>query len=362
VEGKFFVWQQAEIDALLGDDAALFAAAFGVTKAGNWHEMPGDTVLSVVSTEAEVAQRFGLTEAEVGKRLAAAKQRLYAVRQRRVPPACDDKVLVAWNGMVIASLAQAHKALGEPRYLAAAQRAADFVLREMRDDKGRLYRTWRGGAARLNGYLEDYAYLADALLHLFEADFDPRWLLAARDLLRLIDQHFRDKLDGNFYFTSDDHPELIARSKTVEESAIPSGAAMAIMAFARAGLLLEDQAFVDIARQALEANHMFLTRYPTAVMTMLQSVDLLLGNPREVVIAGAPAAAGTVGFLARLRGRWPVGHVVTLIHPGNRAALVALVPGHAHKVAIADRPTAYVCKFGVCEAPVVDASELKLDR
>jgi uncharacterized protein len=360
VEGKYFVWTKAEIDALLAADAPLFSAVYGVTAHGNWHEMKEVTVLSKVLTEAEAAKKFKTTEKNVLERLTAARKVLYDVRQRRVPPLKDDKVLAAWNGMAITAMARGYTALGDERYRAAAQRAAGFVLDNMRQKNGRLFRSWRKGEAKLEAYLSDYGYLADGLVHLFEADFDPRWLSGAKDFLAIVEKHFLDKLDGNFYFTADIHEELVARSKNVQESSIPSGASMVIRAFVRAGLLLADQKLVGMGRNALEANHAVLDKYPAYAVTMLQACDLLLNDPREVVIAGELEDPGTQAFLQRLRKRWPVAHVTTVLHSGNKDALQELVESHGGKTARDGKPAAFVCRFGVCEAPVTDAAAMKL--
>ena len=241
VEGKFFVWTEAEIDAALGEASPLFKSAYGVTASGNWHEMPGVTILSQVLTTTELAEKHELAEPEVVDRLAASRQILLELRRGRVPPLLDDKVITAWNGMAIAALARAYTALGEEKYLRAAQKAAGFVLDEMRREDGRLLRTWRLDEAKLDAYLVDYGFLTDGLLHLFEADFDPRWLGATKELLTVVENHFRDPEDGSLFFTADDHETLIARTKDITDGAIPSGAALVIGSFVRGGLLMVDE-------------------------------------------------------------------------------------------------------------------------
>ena len=360
VEGKYFVWTKAEIQKVLGDEAALFSAVYGVTDHGNWHEMKDVTVLSKMLTEAEAAKMFNTTEADVLKRLTAARKLLYDVRAKRVPPLKDDKILAAWNGMAITAMARGYLVLGDERYLKAAQKAAGFVLEHMRQKNGRLFRTWRKGQAKIQAYLTDYGFVSDGLLHLFEADFDPRWLGGAKALLAIVEKHFLDKLDGNFYFTADDHEKLVARSKSVQESSTPSGSSMAIRAFIRAGLLLADQKLVGIGRNALEANHAVLDKYPAYAVTMLQGCDLLLNDPREVVVAGELADAGTQAFLKKLRKQWPAAHVTTVLHSGNRDALKKLVAAHDGKGPEDGKSAAYVCRFGVCEAPITDVKEMKL--
>src|SRR5690606_6135521 len=235
-EGRFFVWREDELVAAAGEDADLARAHFGVSAAGNFE---GRNVLTLAKTAEELAAETGRPVEELRARLAAPRQRLLAARRARVAPGTDDKVLVAWNGLAIAAFAEASMRLDDAAAQRAGRRAADFVLGAMLAD-GRLLRSWRDGAARHNGCLEDYAFLSDGLLSLFEADGDPRWLGAARELLARVRAHFLDPSDGAFCNTSDDHEALVARSKSVSESSTPSGGAVAALAFLRAGLLCGD--------------------------------------------------------------------------------------------------------------------------
>ncbi len=179
VEGKFFVWTKGEFEAVLGTEAPLAAAWYDVTAMGNWE---GHSIPRTPRTLADVAAEFGLDAEEAATRLAAARARLYAARLRRVPPGLDDKVLTSWNGLMIGAMAEGARVLGEPRYLAGAARAADFALAELRGPDGRLLRSWRRGNAHLNAYLEDYAFLGNGLVDLYEAGGGERYLAAARDL------------------------------------------------------------------------------------------------------------------------------------------------------------------------------------
>jgi uncharacterized protein YyaL (SSP411 family) len=208
------------------------------------------------------------------------------------------------------------------------------------------------------GYLEDHAFLCDALLSLFECDFDPRWLEAARSLLGTMRKHFRDGTDGNFWFTADDHEELLARTKSVSESSTPSGIAMAAHSFLRAGLLLGDEELYGIGMGVLRANAALLERMPIACPSLVLALQFHLGDPREVVIAGEPDDAATKEMLKVVRRQFPPHRVVVLLHKGNRKALEAMSPLFQGKEEM-DGPTAYVCRRGVCEAPVTDPKRLK---
>ncbi len=356
VEGRFFVWQLDEAKALLGDDLPVAAARWGITEQGNWEHR---NVLWKALPVAAAAERAGLPPAAAAAALERARQKLLAARQQRVAPPTDDKVLTAWNGMAITALCRGHQVLGERRWLQAAQKAADFALRELLRD-GRCLRSWHSGQARHQGYLEDHAYLCDALLTLFESDGDPRWLRAARGLLQAMQEHFRDDADGGFFFTADDHEELLARSRSVSESSQPSGTAMAAMAFLRGGLLLGDEALYEVGVQALRANAAALREMPAACSGLVLALQFHLGDPREIVIAGEPDDPRTQALLAAVRGRFAPHVVVALVHHGNRDALLELSEVFRGKTPVDGVPAAFVCRRGVCEAPVTDPARLVL--
>ena len=342
VEGKFFVWSLAEVETLLGDDAEEACAALGVTAAGNWE---GANVLHLTADAPTTAS------------FAKSRARLFEVRSARVRPATDDKVLVAWNGLAIEALCDGYRALGDARYLEAASRAAGFLLDNCVAD-GRVRRSWQGGAAPLPGYLDDHGALANALLSLFECDGDPRWLAAGQGVLEATVAHFSAE-DGSFFYTADDHEQLLARAKSASEGATPSGLALASRALLRAGLLLGDPALYERGVQVLRANHATLRDAPTAAPSLLRAAQFHLGAPREVVVVGP---AGDRRTEALLQAAWAFDgrpRVVAHLHDGNRAALAARSPFFVGKEAGAEgAPRAYVCERGVCKAPVTDVAAL----
>ena len=362
VEGKFFVWSEAEIDAALGEELAPLAKArYGITAGGNWE---GHNILVRAAELGELAKRFDLPVDEVEQRLETARQQLLKLRGQRVAPGTDDKILAAWNGLAIAGFAAGYQVTEDERYLEAARDAASFVMASMRDpgDNGRLLRTWRRGEASLQGYLEDHAFMAEALLLLFECDFDPRWLRDAVVLLESIRAHFLDAEDGSFFFTADDHEELIARTKSITESSTPSGIASAVRAFQRAGLLLGRDDLYAVGQRALRAHHEILSRLGVAAPTMMLAADFQLGDPQEVVIAGEPDSPSTRSMLRAVRSSYPPHRVVLLVHEGNQAALEELAPSIVRgKITIDGATTAYVCRRGTCQAPVTRVADLKLD-
>ncbi len=354
VEGKFFVWQQREVDALLGDDAALARARFGITAAGNWEHT---NVLTLAMDVPALCKQLGREPAAVERGVAAVRAALFAARSERVPPATDDKVLAAWNGMALRALASGYRVLGDERYRDAARDAATFVVRELVHD-GRALRAWHGGVARHAGVLEDHAALADGLLAVFEIDPDPRWPQTARALLRTIAARFRAD-DGGLWSTADDHEQLLARTRVAWDGSTPSGTSLAVQAFLAAGLLLGDEQLYGHGVAALRANHELLAKTPAAAPGLVRGLQFHLGDPREVVVAGEPGDARTQALLrAAWRGllRAPV---VAHVHDGNRGALEKLSPVFAGKQPVGGEPAAYVCRRGVCEAPVTEPAKLE---
>jgi uncharacterized protein len=220
-EGATYVWAKAEVDDLLGESSALFADAYGVTAEGNWE---GKTILSRIRGDEALARDHGLEVDEVRRRLAAARATLLEARSRRPQPGRDEKVLAAWNGLAVAAFAEAARAFERDDYRAAAERAADLILTRLRDENGRLRRSYKDGQARQAGVLEDYSHVADALLALYETTFDERWFVATRELADAMLDHFADAA-GGFFDTAADHEALITRPKGLQDNAMPSGSA-----------------------------------------------------------------------------------------------------------------------------------------
>jgi uncharacterized protein YyaL (SSP411 family) len=238
IEGKFFVWSPGEVQAVLTDpeDARRFCVFYDVTPAGNWEHT---NVLNRPKSDAAVAQELGITEQELRESLARARPILYAARAKRVPPGLDDKIITAWNGMMISSMAEAGRVFGEERYAAAARGAADFILGSLTRPDGGLYRTYREGKAHLDGYLEDYAYLVEALIDLYESGAEERYLTEAARLADRMVADFADEEQGGFFTTARAHESLIIRSREGPDGATPSGNAVAASGLARRGFLDE---------------------------------------------------------------------------------------------------------------------------
>jgi uncharacterized protein YyaL (SSP411 family) len=352
VEGKFFVWSAQEIEAALGPELAdLFDDVYDVTPEGNWE---GHNILNRSKTYEQQARLRRMPEAELRQRLDEARQKQFAVRSRRVWPGRDEKVLTAWNGLMIGALAQAALPLEKPAYAEAAARAVDFILGRMRDTNGRLLRTYFAGAEpRLNAYLEDYAFLIDALVSLYEATFAPRWMAAALELAeRMVDQ-FWDETEGGFYYTGRDHEALITRTKDPHDSSIPSGNSMAVTALLRLARLTGRHDLFEKAEATLRLFQGLMANSPTAAGQMLIALDFYLGPVQEFAVAGNPEAADTRRVLGMILGGFRPNKVVALKDPADTSTQAEqLVPLLAGKNALG-AVTTYICQNFACQVPLM---------
>jgi hypothetical protein len=349
-EGRFYVWTPAQIRAVLGDEGAEPAIEFyGVTEAGNFE---GRSILHLAGG-ASAAEPPGLAEA---------RRALYEARAERVWPGLDDKRLTAWNALILAALAEAGAALGRVDYLDAARQCAAFVLDRLRapafavcrdePDKQRtrrLLRTYKDGEGRLNGYLEDHAFLLEALLTLYEATFEPRWFEQARALAETTIARFGDPERGGFYSTSDDHEELIARRKEIGDHPIPSGNSAAALGLLRLEALTGERAYGEWAEGVLRLFAKAAPRQPDAFAHLLRALDLRLAPAKEVALVGDD--------LAELAAVVRDGYRPHLVLAGGPAGSET-PPLLAGRTAVDGGPTAYVCERFACKAPVTNPQQL----
>jgi uncharacterized protein YyaL (SSP411 family) len=338
-EGTFYVWQPAEIDAVLGADAERFRAVYDVTAPGNWE---GKNILHTADPSPILDED-----------LAGLRLRLLAARDERIRPHLDDKVITAWNGYMIEAFARAGAALAEPRYLEAARRAADFVDRHLVRSDGRLLRHYRDGAADVPAFQEDYAFLARGRLALYEATFAPGDLARARELSRDMLRLFALP-GGGFAFQGSDQDSLVAPVVEVYDGAMPSGNSAAAMVLLRLGHLLADRELETAGWSTLGAFAATLEQGPSAYLEMLSALDFGLGPRMEIVIAGTGSAADALVTRARA-GYRP--NAVLLRHTGPDDAR-EMVPYLAAQTVIDDLPTAYVCRNYACDLPVRDPAAL----
>jgi hypothetical protein len=329
VEGKFYVWTVNEVREALGEDADAAITAFGMSEQGNFE---GRNI--PVRAQDEPPRKL--------------RERLYDVRAKRVWPGLDDKRLTSWNALMISALADAGAVLGEPRYLDAARAAGGFVLRTMRDDDGRLLRTFKDGRAHLNAYLEDHAFLVEALLTLYESGFDPRWFAAARELADQMIERFADEERGGFFETSSDHERLVARRKDLEDNPIPAGNSSAAYGLLRLAALSGDYSYADRADGVLRLLIELAPRHPQAFAHLLQALDFRLAQTKEVALAGADT--GELERVVRAKFR---PHIVLA---GGEPDGVPLMEG---RKPVDGRSAAYVCEQFACKRPVTEPAELE---
>jgi uncharacterized protein YyaL (SSP411 family) len=357
-EGAFFVWTPEEVRAALAEDGAendvdLVMAAYGVTGRGNFE---GRSILSLAMTPEELATGRGRDAEEVARRLDAARARLFGARERRVRPARDEKVLTAWNGLMLAAFAEAARVLGRDDYRRAAERNAAFVLEHLRTPDGRLLRTWKDGSPKLNGYLEDYADYADGLLELYQATFDELWFVAARDLAEHILAHFAAP-DGGFFDTSDDHETLVVRPRYEQDNALPSGGAAAASVLLRLAAYTGQGRYRDAAEASLAPLRSLLIAHPTAFAHWLTALDLATAAVDEVaLVTVGDGEEGTTldAFLTVLSGEYRPHLVVAT----GIAATPSQVPLLQDREPLDRATTAYVCHAFTCRQPLTDPAAL----
>jgi len=356
-EGLFFTWTPAEIRAALDPDAAAAAIAFwGVTEQGNFE---GRNILHAWRPADLVAAQLEIEPAELQRRLERARAGLYAARARRPAPLRDEKILVAWNGLMISAFARAGFAFDEPRYTEAARRAARFILGQMRE-RGRLLRVSKDGRAAGPAFLEDYAFLIAALLDLYEADPDPTWLREAIALQAVLDRDYADAAGGGYFKTANSHEPLLAREKPARDGAIPAGNSVAALNLLRLAEFTGRDDYLASATLLFSAFHDTLVRSPTALAEMLIALDYHLDEPKEVVVVRpASDGEGAAALMAPLRGAFVPNRIVSVVREGAELdAHAALVPLLSGKRALQGRPTAYVCVNRVCGYPTPDPAVL----
>ncbi|HZZ27256.1 MAG TPA: thioredoxin domain-containing protein [Pirellulales bacterium] len=352
-EGKFYVWTPQEIATVLGTKTAeVFCYVYDVSEAGNFEEQSILNLPKPLEVCAKIKQR---DPAELRAVLAASRQKLLEVRGRRVRPGRDDKVLVAWNGLMIDALSRAAVALSEPRYIAAAVNAANFILHDMRRSDGRLLHTWRAGKAKYDAYLDDYAALANALVSLYEATFNERYIDEAVRLAEIVLTHFADGEAGGFFYTADDHEQLIARHKDIQDSSVPSGNALMATVLVRLGKLTGRANYLEAAERTLRMAIGLLERAPTVAGQMLLAIDMLLGPTPEIVLVGNKANSDTSAILLELHRRFIPNKIVALRSPtaeSSQPHSIALDPLFAGKAPLSSEPTLFICENFACQAPV----------
>jgi len=364
-EGKFYVWTTDELREVLGpEEAALFARVYGAEPKGNWIDpagghLTGTNILHLTEDPAAAAREAGLDPAILARRLEGDRLALLQARSRRIRPLRDDKVLTAWNGLMIAALAKASVALSDPALAEAALRAMAFVEQNLLRGDGRLFARWRDGEAAHPAYLDDYAFLAWGSLELYGATFDPAHLERALALAGDMERLFWDGAEGGFFFTGSDAEPLLARTKEIYDGALPSGNSVAVLVLLRLARMTGRSDLEQRAEETVRAFAGSVRRLAAAHTQLLAALDFAFGPTREVVIAGAADRPETAELVRTARTGFRPRTVLLLREPGAAGeALARLAPDTSAQGPVNGAPAAYVCENFVCAAPVTDPAAL----
>ncbi len=361
-EGAFYVWEDAEIVGTLGKESAeIFNYFYGVEKDGNVDndprgEFPKKNVLIVSRTIEETARTFGKSPEETGTILVDARQRLFAVRSKRPRPHLDDKAITAWNGLMISAFARACQVLDDPQYLSAATKSAQFIKTKLYDPKtGKLIRRYRAGEAAIDGFADDYAFLIQGLLDLYEAAFDISDLAWAFDLQKKQNELFWDSSNSGFFSTTGKDPSVLLRMKEDYDGAEPSPNSVSVLNLLRLAEMTDDKNLHGKADATLEAFAGQLQRAPSAMPQMLVAFDFQLSTPRQIVIAGKPGTDDTRAMLRAVHREFIPNKILLLADGGNGQAFLGQRLEFIQDLkATGGKATAYVCENYVCQLPSND--------
>ncbi len=364
-EGKFYVWSEREIrSALQNREADLVIRTFNVSKEGNFQEeatgrSTGENILHLKSESLIPGIELHLRNADEHNRLQAALKTLFSIREKRVRPLRDDKVLTDWNGLMIAALAKGARAFDEPRYSEAACRAADFLEERLSESGGRVLHRFRDGQSGIEGHLDDYAFLIWGLIDLYEATFEEarlRWALELADAMR---SRFEDEKQGGFFFTTSEAEDLIVRKKELQDAAVPSGNSVAALVLSRLAGLTGRLELEESGAGVFRAVGGTVERVPSAFTFLLSALDFAMGPTREVVIVGDREAKDTRAMVKALGGRF-LPDTVTLFRPAGRGGrdIDDIAPFVRHHEMVEGKASAYVCQDHACQRPVTGADAL----
>ena len=352
-EGKFFVWTPAEVAALVGPaDADLVCRWWDITEEGNFE---GRSIAHLTITGEQLAKLFGRTAADAAATIARARATLYDARQRRVPPLRDEKILTSWNALMIGTLAEAGRVLGEPRYVDAAAAAVEFLWTQVRDGE-QLLHVWTAGQARQPAFLDDHAFLASALVDLYEATADPTFLARAEALVAALHARFHDDAGGGYFYTSHDAETLIARPKSGADGSLPSGNAVLAHTLLRLHALTGSERDRERAEEILRLYHDAAHQSPFGFTTYFQALELYSEGATEVVIVGTREDPSTAALWRVAAETYLPHRLLVRTEPGAQ-----VVPAPARdRPAVGGRATAYVCRNFACSAPATSPDQLRV--
>jgi len=364
-EGLFYLWTLAEIEEILGKEEAAFSAAvWNLTTDGNYTDevkgtRTGRNIPHLTTSHSGAAQGLETKQKEFDDRLEGARSRLFDIREARIHPLKDDKVLADWNGLMSAAIAKAGRVFVEPKWVEAAEKSTTFVLREMRAKDGRLLHRYREGDASIPAFLDDYVFMTTAMLELYDATFNPAYLKEALQLQQKTFELFWDKANGGLYFTAADNEELLARQKEIYDGAIPSGNSMAADNSIRLAGLTGDTKHLQGADDIFAAFSSDATRLPSAHSQLMTALQRGVGPSLEVVIAGDPGADDTEALIATVKKMYLPQASVLLVPPGPAGASIRSLASFAEGyLPVEDRAAAYVCRDFQCLLPTTDPNKL----
>jgi len=355
-EGTFYLWDKDQIESLLNEDESkIFNAHFSVTETGNFEH--NKTILNVTATIEQLQKDFKKDRNEIENILGQAKTKIYKARSKRIRPHRDDKVITAWNALMISSLANGGTILKEKKYIKAAEKAANFILDTLYKND-RLMRYYRNGKAIELAFLDDYAFTIIALLDLYQATFDAAWLEKAKKLSDQMIELYADQQNGGFYLTGTDNEKLITRTKPYFDGALPSGNSAAALALLKMSRITMDNSTADLANKAIQANSKLLEQSPGYSPAMLIALNFLLGPTQEIVIAGNADAKDAIEMLNITREKY-MPNAIILFHPQVSAKSIRkIAPFIKNQTAFNNKATAYVCENYVCKKPVDNLEDL----
>ena len=365
VEGKFYLWEEDEIRRILEkEEADLFIRVFNIKKEGNFEEeatgrKEGANIPHLMKSMPEIARDLKVSEEEIKDRVRSAREKLFQVREKRVHPHKDGKILTDWNGLMIAALACGYKVFGDDEYARATKKATNFILKRMRKPDGRLLHRYRDGEVKIDANLDDYAFLIWGLIELYEALFETHYLKTAVELNKDMLRHFWDETSGGLFFTPDDAETLIVRKKELYDGAIPSGNSVAMLNLLRLARLTGDHALDAKAAEIGRAFSDQIRQLPSGYTQFLVSTDFAIGPSYEVVIVGFAGSRDTIDMLGALNTRFIPNHVA-IYRPSDRKSpdidkIVGFVKNY---VTVKGKATAYVCLDNACKAPTTHIKEM----
>lgn len=357
-EGLFYVWTPDEVRNVLGQDMGnLFCHFYDISAAGNFE---GRNIPHITRSLEAFAGQVGMEVDAVGKALKESGQKLFAVREKRIHPLKDDKILTSWNSLMIAALAKGYQVLQEPAYIRAASEAIDFILGTLRSDSGTLFRRYRNGHVAYDGYLDDYAFLIWGLLEVYESTFDIRYFEEALQLQRKMLELFGDEKHGGFYYTPKGGEAHILRDKEIYDGAIPSGNSVAGLNLLRLGRMTGNPHWEEMADRLFRAFSGLVAGYPMAYTQFLNAADFAVGPSREIVVAGSAEEGKTQTLLETIHRMFLPNRVLMLQQGGEKGKRLSALSSYTEALQpVEGQPTVYICENYACQKPITDVETLR---